>query len=282
MKEIAFNNATTLKVNNLTVNLHQQKIIEDISFTLRKNSITTIIGPNGAGKSTLIKAIAGDIDTQNGSIEFNGNRMDPRSSSTERARAIAVLPQLSLLNFPYTCLEVVLLGRIPHSTGTIIDQEIAQECLKKVDMVAFASRTYPELSGGEKQRIQIARVLAQIWRQEDSQQSRLLILDEPISALDLGHQQILMEVLREFTQQNTTILMVLHDLNTAIAYSDDLIAMLDGKLILSGQVENVLSPAIVDQLFGIDCQIITHPTSGKPVVLNNHNNLMASKSSANT
>lgn len=271
MKEIESKIDTTLNVRNLTVKLHQQKIIEDIDFTLSKNSISTIIGPNGAGKSTLIKAIAGDIDTQNGRIEFNGKHIDPQSSSTKRARSIAVLPQLSLLNFPYTCLEVVLLGRIPHSTGIVIDQEIAQKCLKKVDMTDFANRTYPELSGGEKQRIQIARVLAQVWRQKDSKQSRLLILDEPISALDLGHQQILMEVLREFTQHNTTILMVLHDLNTAIAYSDHLIAMLNGKLISSGPVEDVLSPAIVKQLFGIDCKIITHPTSGKPVVLNHLN-----------
>jgi len=270
MRKPIENEVTTLRVKQLTVNIHQQKIIENISFELTSNSISTIIGPNGAGKSTLIKAIAGDLAIQHGNVEFNGQVINPQVSSAERARSIAVLPQLSLLNFPYTCIEVVLLGRIPHATGIIIDQEIAHECLAKVDMSDFANRTYPELSGGEKQRVQIARVLAQVWRQQDSKISRLLILDEPISALDLGHQQILMNLLREFTQQNTTILMVLHDLNTAIAYSDRLIAMLDGKLILEGSVDKVLSPNIMKRLFGIDCKIITHPTTGKPVVLNDH------------
>ena len=254
MNSLITNAKTILNVEQLTVNIHQQSIIKEVSFELTQNSITTIIGPNGAGKSTLIKAIAGDIATQHGSITFNGKIIDPQVSSPERARSIAVLPQLSLLNFPYTCIEVVLLGRIPHATGVVIDQEIAQQCLRKVDMEQFADRTYPELSGGEKQRIQIARVLAQVWREQDSTESRMLILDEPISALDLGHQHMLMNLLLEFTQQNTTILMVLHDLNTAIAYSDRLIAMLDGNLIANGNIEDVVKPDMMKQLFGIDCQ----------------------------
>ena len=268
MQESIDNMNITLKVTELSVTIHEKKIVNNVSFELAKHNITTIIGPNGAGKSTLIKAIAGDLAMQQGNIEFNGKKIDPQASSTERARSIAVLPQLSLLNFPYTCLEVILLGRIPHATGTIIDKGIAQECLNLVDMGGFTHRTYPELSGGEKQRIQLARVLAQVWRQQDSNESRLLILDEPI-ALDLGHQQLLMTVLREFTQQNTSILMVLHDINTAIAYSDRLLAMLDGKLIANGAINDVLNPNIMKRLFGIDCKIIDHPETGNPVVLNN-------------
>lgn len=264
------NTESALKVEQLTVNINQRVIIKDASFELEKNSITTIIGSNGAGKSTLIKALVGDLPCQRGNIEFNGQKIDPETTSTQRARSIAVLPQLSLLNFPYTCIEVVLLGRIPHATGTIVDQQIAKQCLSKVDMAGFTDHNYPQLSGGEKQRIQIARVLAQVWREKDSAEPRLLILDEPIGALDLGHQQMLMRFLREFAQQNVTILMVLHDLNTAAAYSDHLIAMLNGEIILKGSVKTVLTATTMQQLFGIDCQIMPHPTTDKPLVLNNH------------
>lgn len=151
-----------------------------------------------------------------------------------------------------------------------MDTEIVAECLAIVDMSALATQQYLLLSGGEKQRIQIARVLAQIWRANDAAQPRLLILDEPTNGLDLGHQQLLMNFLRTFaTQQDVAILMVLHDLNIAASYSDQLFAMQNAQLVLKGSVEQVLSSANIKQLFGIDAKVIKHPHTNRPVVLVN-------------
>lgn len=261
-----------LRLHNVSVCLqgkkHSKTLVKDVSLTAHAHQISTIIGANGAGKSSLIKTVTGDMPITQGSIEFNGDVIDPHINNPQRARALAVLPQLSLLNFPYTAAEVVSLGRIPHASGNVVDTEIIAECLTMVDMTELADQQYPQLSGGEKQRIQIARVLAQIWRASDAAQTRLLILDEPTNALDLGHQQLLMNFLRTFaTQQDVAILMVLHDLNIAASYSDQLFAMQNAQLALTGSVEQVLTPANIKQLFGIDANVIQHPKTNRPVVL---------------
>ena len=186
---------------------------------------------------------------------------------------MAFLKQFSVLNFPFTVSEVVKLGRIPHETGEAIDNVITHECLQTVERADFADRFYPELSGGEKQRVQIARVLAQIWRKEDctndfyNHSQRILILDEPSSSLDLGHQQTLMHFLKQFAHQGVTVLMVLHNLNTAANYSDHLIGLKKGQLLQQGSSEQVMQASIIQQLFGVDCQIIKNPITGKPNLL---------------
>lgn len=257
----------SLQVENLCVHSHGLDILNNVSITIPSGKISTIIGANGAGKSTLLKTITGDIDISSGEIKLHDQTINPKITNTLRARNLAFLPQLSLLNFPYTVDEVVRLGRTPHQTGEQIDSQIIQECLEVVEMSDFAKRSYTQLSGGEKQRVQIARVLAQIWRTEDSTAPRVLLLDEPNASLDLGHQKSLMRFLREFTHHDVAILMVLHNLNTAANYSDELIAMHAGEIVTSGSSETVLTPALIKQLFGVDCQVMTNPSTGKPIVL---------------
>jgi iron complex transport system ATP-binding protein len=257
----------SISVQNFSINIQNNVIVKEATMEVRDNQITTIIGPNGAGKSTLLKAIVGDIETSEGALQINGQTIDPRSGNRERARSIAILPQLSLLNFPYTVEEVVELGRTPHETGKTIDDKIIQECLAVVEMNHFSKRFYTQLSGGEKQRVQIARVLAQIWRAEDCQTQRTLILDEPTASLDLGHQQTLMHFLQKFIADNVSILMVLHDLNTAAQYSNHLVTMKQGRIIFQGKPDDVLKTEILNDLFEVDCHVITHPATGKPIIL---------------
>ncbi len=252
---------------SLQVDAKQQEILRDISFDVASNSITTIIGPNGAGKSSLLKAIMGDYKLLSGELLLNGVRADINLSSELRARSLAMLPQLSLLNFPYSVEEVVRLGRTPHQTGRQVDDDIVHASLEAVEMTAFSARLYPQLSGGEKQRVQIARVLAQIWRAEDCVGQRILILDEPTSSLDLGHQQMLMRFLQKFSQSGVTILMVLHDLNIAAHYSDELLAVYKGEVLSQGKPDEILQESNMRTLFDVECQIIPHPVTGKPVVL---------------
>ena len=253
--------------NNISVHNDGVPILTDVSVKIPAGKITSIIGANGVGKSTLLKAIMGDIPITSGQITIHDQHINPKFIDNQRARNLAFLPQLSLLNFPFTVEEVVRLGRTPHDTGDKLDTDIIHQSLAVVEMNNFSQRPYPQLSGGEKQRVQLARVFAQIWRAEDSPNPRLLLLDEPNTSLDLGHQQMLMHFLQEFAKSNVAILMVLHNLNTAANYSDELIALHASTVLTTGKPEQVLTPETVESLFAINCQVMTNPNTGKPIIL---------------
>ncbi len=254
-------------IDNISVNNDNVSVLTKVSAHIHAGKITTIIGANGVGKSTLLKAIIGDIPITSGQIKIHEQHINPKHNDNHRARNLAFLPQLSLLNFPFTVEEVVRLGRIPHNTGDKLDTEIIRQSLATMEMTEFSQRPYPQLSGGEKQRVQLARVFAQIWRGEDTPNPRILLLDEPNTSLDLGHQQMLMQFLQIFSQSNIAIVMVLHNLNTAANYSDELIALHAGKVLTTGTPEQVLTPATIKELFAINCQVTKNPSSGKPVIL---------------
>jgi len=254
-----------LRVENLSVTSDSQQhlILDNISCSIDQGQILGIIGPNGAGKSTLLSAIMGDVP-YTGKIHIEGLA----DSASHRARQIAILPQLSLLNFPFRVFEVVNLGRIPHQTGIKRDQEIIDQALEVMDIGFLKNRLYTELSGGEKQRVQLARVMAQIWSEEDSPSGhRLLILDEPSSALDLGHQQDLMRAVTEFAKQGVAVAIVMHDINLAARYCDKLLALLCSQTLAYGNVKEVITTQNVKRLFGIDAEILAHPTLQTPIVV---------------
>jgi len=244
-----------------TQNLHY--LVKDVNCELAAGEVLAIIGPNGAGKSTLLKAISGDLN-------FTGKLITPalENENKLRARQLAVLPQFSLLNFPYRVHEVVALGRIPHATGAARDQQIINQALELMDIAYLTDRLYPDLSGGEKQRVQLARVLAQIWHQDDApNQTRLLLLDEPTTALDLGHQQDLMRVIKSFAERGVAVVMVLHDINLAAQYANKLLALLCSETLAYGSLDEVIQKPIIDKLFSIDSKIIKHPNTGKLLVI---------------
>lgn len=258
-------NAALLTVESATVTINGTTLIDRVSFQASAGEIVSIIGPNGAGKSTLIKAISGDYPLDTGTISACGYQIN-QWNGKRKAKHIAVLPQTSLLNFPYLVKDVVGLSRIPHNSGRDIDNKIVAEVMILLDISHLSERTYTQLSGGEQQRTQLARVLAQIWRQQDAE-SRLLILDEPASSLDLGHQQYLMKVIKEFSQQGVAVVMVLHDMNLASQYSDRVIALGGGRLIAQGAPEQVLTEEIVSKLFDAKVHLVKHPETGKIVIL---------------
>ena len=238
-------------------------LLNGVNFELSTGEILAIIGPNGAGKSTLIKALSGDLDYQ-GQISVDGLSDVP----VERARQLAVLPQLSLLNFPYRVSEVVNLARIPHRSGWLRDQEIVDQALSLMDIGFLKNRLYTELSGGEKQRVQLARALAQIWDKNDAAQgTRILLLDEPTTALDLGHQRDLMLAIQKFAKQGVAVIMVLHDINLAAQYADSMLALVCSEQIAHGAVKDVVTKDIINRLFSIQTEIVKHPVNDNPVVI---------------
>jgi iron complex transport system ATP-binding protein len=240
-------------------------LLRDISFELNAGEILGIIGPNGAGKTSLLQTITGDLSTSGGELFFLGKKL-PDWKARPRARVLAVLPQLSLLNFPYTVEEVIMLGRTPHSGGYRADKAILQQVMLATDTECLQQRIYTRLSGGEKQRVQLARVFAQIWRGEDTE-PRLLLLDEPTAALDLAHQQLIMDSLRALTQTGCAIAMVAHDFNLLSAIADKITVLRDGSQVTFGAPEAVLSRDIFAKAFDVEVSITSHPDTGRPLVI---------------
>ena len=159
-----------------------------------------------------------------------------------------------------------MMGRIPHDTGVVRDRDIVVAALSAVDGIHLANRIYTQLSGGEKQRVHLARVLAQIWEQ-DSEGERFLVLDEPTSSLDLAHQHLTLNVVHELARKGVGILMVVHDLNLAARCADQMLLMLCGRVVYSGTPEQVLKQEYVSEVFQVDARIGTHPVSGRPLVI---------------
>ncbi len=241
-------------------------LLEDISLAINSGEIVCLAGPNGAGKSSLLKLIAGDIPLDRGEFYFNHslNREIPRR---ELARQMAFLPQLSLLNFPYTVEEVIRLGRIPHATGNTIDDQVIAQTMSAMDIQTLAGRLYTQLSGGERQRVQLARVFAQIWG-PGSPAERLLLLDEPTSALDLSHQQLLARAIGDLAARGCAVILVLHDLNLAASLADRLLVIKNGGLVADGTPSAVLTELLFRDVFDVDVVISQHPVQEQSVVVN--------------
>ena len=255
----------SLVVNQLSLNIGQKALLSDINFKLGANELVAILGPNGAGKSTLFKALSSEHAYYEGDISLHGRNLRHWKGG-DLAKILGVLPQSSALAFPFRVNEVVNLGRLPHSTGRYIDNKIVQEAMKQADVSHLADALYPSLSGGEKQRVQLARVLAQIW-QPSSLGERYLLLDEPTSALDLSHQHQTLTLAKQLTKQGVGVLAILHDLNLAAQYADRIILLSQGQCLADGMVEQVLTPKSIEDLYGIQVMVMPHPEQGYPMVM---------------
>ena len=255
----------SLSVQNVSLTLSDAPLLNTVNLDVLPGKITTVAGPNGAGKTTLLRVLVGELAPDTGSVTLNGRALKD-CTPIQRARTLAVLPQHSLLNFPFTAAEVVMLGRTPHNTGIAHDREIVVRALQSVDGDYLAERSYTQLSGGEKQRVHLARVLAQIW-ESSPEGERYLVLDEPTSSFDLAHQQITLEVVRNLAEKGVGVLMVIHDLNLAARCSDQMVLMQCGKIVISGTPQEVLQRDTIARVFKVEASIGVHPLSGTPLVI---------------
>jgi iron complex transport system ATP-binding protein len=251
-----------LSVRGVSVRLGAQAILDAVDLTAEPGKITGLIGPNGAGKSTLLRAILGLAPIASGSIAFDDADLlaMPRRS---RAQFAAFVEQSATTDARLTAREVVLLGRIPFQTVWQVspsseDAGLADAALAAVDMTAFADRLYHTLSGGEQQRVQIARALAQ--------QPRLLLLDEPTSHLDVHAQLAALGLLQQRARAGGTVLLALHDLNLAAGFCDALILLHNGKVVASGAPDRVLTPGLLRSVYGVEVTVLRHPRNGRPLI----------------
>lgn len=254
----------SLSLSNVGLTAWSRQLLEDISIDVGAGEILAILGPNGAGKSSLLKVMSGEMPLSSGRCEFLGTAIHEWPLAT-LAKQLAILPQHSLLSFPFTVEEVVMLGRSPHNTGRQLDKEITEQALLSIDCLEFRDRIYTQLSGGEKQRVQLARVLCQTW--PDGESAQCLLLDEPTAALDLSHRAKVMHALRQLCAKGSTIVCVLHDFNLAAQYAQQLVLLDGGRTKAIGTPSEVLTTDNIKDVFGVDVHVQRHPDTGLPVII---------------
>ena len=257
----------SLEVRGIEVWRGRGRTLGPMDLTLEPGEVLAVVGPNGAGKSTLLSAMSGELRCSTGEVLLDGiplSRWKPR----ERAMRLGVLPQESSLGFGFTALEVALLGRSPHSSRAegSADLAAAVAALDATDTRHLASRSYLTLSGGERRRVQLSRVLAQLSEPLASGH-RYLLLDEPTASLDLAHQHLVLEAAARFAQAGGAVLAVLHDLNLAARYAHRMAVLAEGRVVELGAPAQVLSQELVARVFGLRVQVVEWPGSPGPLVI---------------
>lgn len=255
-----------LKLDGINLRLSDAQILDDVSIEVQPGQVAVVLGPNGAGKSSLLKVACAETKPDSGKVLFNGQPLS-QYSARDKALHMSVLPQQSSLTFPFLVRDVVALGRTPHDTGTAIDNDVVEQALSSTDAWYLRDQYYTNLSGGEKQRVQMARVLAQLWLSTDDRM-RLAILDEPTSALDYAHQQLVATQLRECADRGIAILTAMHDLNLAAQCADIMVLMCCGQVRAMGTPDQVLQEDILRDVFQVKFHRISHPQSGRPWLIN--------------
>lgn len=249
---------TAISVNDLDYSIHSKKILENISITVSQHQFTGLIGPNGSGKTSLLKHIYRALPVPKKTVYINGREIEALSYK-DTAREVSVMRQENASEFPYTILEMVLMGRSPYrkmfEPDTAEDKELAYTALDRVGMAQFSHRMFSNLSGGEKQRVLIARSLAQ--------QADILLLDEPTNHLDVFYQWALMQTIKELDK---TVLSVFHELNLACAFCDYLYVLNDHKIVAEGRPKDVCTPTLLEKVFRIDADV-HYSETGVPQII---------------
>lgn len=241
-----------------------RRLIDAVSLDLKPASMTVVIGPNGAGKSTLLKLLSGELRPDGGQVTLEG--ADIRGFSARvLAERRAVLPQSLALSFPFTALEIVRMGAVAH--GSLSPERDARAALARVGLAGFEARAYQALSGGEQQRVQFARVLAQVPQAVEDGRARTLFLDEPTSSLDIGHQIAVLETARQFARDGGAVLAILHDLNLAAEFADHLVVLHGGRVVAQGAPHETLSDETISSVYGISGAVGRIPAPSIPFVL---------------
>lgn len=227
-----------------------------------------IVGPNGAGKSTLLRLMAGDIVPTNGQIDM-ADRALANWSRPAAARVRAVVPQSSSVLFPFRVFQVVAMGRTPMAGLAPAEQNmrIAGAAMKQADVAHLADRFLASLSGGEQQRVMIARALAQLWSDDADYAGKYLLLDEPTASLDIAHQQSALSLGRDIARAGGTVVTVLHDFNLASQFADKIAILSDGRLVKDGAPADAFRPDVLEQVFQVPMRVTLRPDINRPLII---------------
>ena len=252
-----------LRVEKLTYEIKNRKLLKNLSFQIRPGELVAVLGANGAGKSTLMKIISGEMLPTEGMVHFNGNSLH-NFKLEELAKQRALLSQVQQVNLSFSVKELVMMGRYPHfkSSPSINDNEIIAETMEICGVTELQDRNCLTLSGGEQQRVHLARVLAQIWDIPNA----LLLLDEPVSALDIQFQHRVLAIAKALSKKGFMILIVLHDLNIAATYADRIIMLKNGRKWVDGTPSEVLNKADIYSVFSVESTIEVDSSTLRPFI----------------
>ena len=251
-----------LWTENITIKYDNRVISRNLSVQIPDGSFTVIVGPNGCGKSTLLRTLSNLLKPSEGKILLDGKAITSYKSK-EVARKLGLLPQSSTAPDGITVANLIAHGRYPYQSlirqWTDEDEAAVMSAMELTNTSDLSHRYVDELSGGQRQRVWVAMVLAQ--------QTPMLLLDEPTTYLDIAHQIELLELFKDLNQQGNTLVAVLHDLNHAARYADNIIAMKDGKVIAQGNPSEIITEKLVEEVFGLKCMIIADPIAMTPLVV---------------
>ena len=256
-------NNVKLSIKNLDLFYGDNQALKNINIDIKENKVTALIGPSGCGKSTLLKTLARLIKPISGDIVIDGKKVTLMPSK-QLAKVLGLLPQSPVVPEGITVWDLVSRGRFPYQTMlksmSKEDFEAVEEALEIMGITDLANRCVDELSGGQRQRVWIAMALAQ--------QTDILLLDEPTTYLDIAYQVEILDLLTDLNRRrNTTIVMVLHDINLSARYADYIFALRKGKLIKQGSPDEVITSELIDTVFGLDCEVIKDPVSNSPFII---------------
>ncbi len=254
---------TSLTAQTLSVGYDDRTVVRDLSIDIPAGKVTVIVGANACGKSTLLRALARLLKPRTGAVYLDGRSIHSMPTKAI-ATTLGLLPQAPIAPDGITVADLVGRGRYPRQgwirQWTAADDEAIAEAMRSTDVLELAARSVDELSGGQRQRVWIAMALAQ--------ETSILLLDEPITFLDLAHQVEVLELLRELNRRDgRTIVLVLHDLNQACRFGDHLVAMKDGAIVAEGNPAEVVTESVVEDVFGLAVKVVPDPVAGTPMVV---------------
>ncbi|MES9684093.1 Fe(3+)-dicitrate ABC transporter ATP-binding protein [Bacillus sp. AFS001701] len=251
-----------LRTENITIKYDNRVISRNLSVQIPDGSFTVIVGPNGCGKSTLLRTLSNLLKPSEGQILLDGKAISSYKSK-EVARKLGLLPQSSTAPDGITVANLIAHGRYPYQSlirqWTDEDEAAVMSAMELTNTSDLSHRYVDELSGGQRQRVWVAMVLAQ--------QTPMLLLDEPTTYLDIAYQIELLELFKDLNHQGNTLVAVLHDLNHAARYADNIIAMKDGQVIAQGDPREIITAKLVEEVFGLKCIIIDDPIANTPLVV---------------
>ena len=253
-----------IEVENIVYNAGNKRLLDGVSFLAKPGEFLTIIGANGAGKSTLLKLLCKEIQASSGSIRIR-NQAISRYTTEALAQFRSVLAQQTTLSMSFQVEELVMMGRYPHfeNRPSEKDRAIVEQAMQETGITEFKNRTYQTLSGGEQQRVQLARALAQIYDQPGG----ILFLDEPTNGLDMLYQQQIMQLSRDLADRGFCVISVLHDINFAARYADKVLILKQGKIISFGAPQQVITCENIHAAFNIRVRLLQDEEFQCPLVV---------------
>ncbi|MBC2856245.1 ABC transporter ATP-binding protein [Cetobacterium sp. 2A] len=247
-----------LKVNNLSLSFDKREILKNINFSVKKGEFIGLIGINGSGKTTLLKSLNGINKYSSGEILIDDKNIG-QFLEKDLAKKVALMGQNTNLSIPFSCMDIVLMGRYPHlkrgEDFSKVDYDKSKRYMEFTDTLKFEKKFINNLSGGEKQRVFFSKVLAQ--------ESEIILLDEPTASLDISHQEEIFKICKELQKENKTLIASIHDLRIAIKYCDKLLLLKDGEIIEFGDIEKVITADNLKKAYGIDVHIYMNEFSKK-------------------